>query len=494
MRHILMCFWPPKSYSRMAQWLTRQGARALLVSGGLALLTSSCSAQFDVQNTTPIARTYAAALPVMGFAQDGSTQKLPSLAPMLEKVTPTVVNISTTTLIREQESPLFSDPFFRHFFDLPSQPRMRKNQSLGSGVIINARQGYVITNHHVIDKADEITVTLQDGRNLTAKLLGADPDTDIALLQISHESLQALPLGNSDQLRVGDFVLAIGNPFGLSQTVTSGIVSALGRTGLGIEGYEDFIQTDASINPGNSGGPLVDLRGELIGINTAILAPGGGNVGIGFAIPINMVSKIVSHLVDYGEVRRGVLGVDTQDISADLASAFQLDSHKGAVITYVSPDSAADKAGLQVGDIMTHIEQRAINSAADLRNRIGLLRVGEKIQLEVIRKGQKKTLTARIEEEPSIAGEDIASFFKGARLQEIERHTARGQLNRIFIKQVKSRSPAWETGLRAGDVFLSINRTRIESVADLKEVFNYRYRNIIIKLLRDDNVITILLR
>lgn len=484
-----------------------------LLSLIFALLSVSCSAALDSESASPAqaqsvytpfdtlrergahpTQAQSVALPVMGFAADGRQQRLPSLAPMLEKVTPAVVNISTTTLIREQESPLFNDPFFRHFFDLPSRPRVRKNQSLGSGVIVDARKGYVITNHHVIDKADEISVTLQDGRSLKAKLLGADPDTDIALLEIPNDSLQALPLGNSDQLRVGDFVLAIGNPFGLSQTVTSGIVSALGRTGLGIEGYEDFIQTDASINPGNSGGPLVDLRGALIGINTAILAPGGGNVGIGFAIPINMAMKIVEHLIDYGEVRRGVLGVEVQDITPDLAAAFKLDNSKGAVVTAVKPDSAAAKAGLQMGDVITHIERHVVRNAADLRNRVGLLRVNERVQIDIMRNGREKALTARIEEEPSVLGEDIAAYFKGARFVEVELPTSRGMLKRVQVKQVKPNSNAWEAGLRAGDIFLSVNRVRIESVADLQEILNYRHRSLAIKLLRDDDILTILLR
>ncbi len=473
----------------------RKTVSLVLVSACLCLNSSIFAASsHPTDSVLPTARTYPVALPVMGFTQDGNTQSLPSLAPMLEKVTPAVVNISSTTLIREQESPLFNDPFFRHFFDLPDQPRVRKNQSLGSGVIIDAAQGYVLTNHHVIDKADEISVTLQDGRSLNAKLLGADAETDIALLQIDQTNLQAVPVGDSDQLRVGDFVLAIGNPFGLSQTVTSGIVSALGRSGLGIEGYEDFIQTDASINPGNSGGPLVDLRGALIGINTAILAPGGGNVGIGFAIPINLAMKVAQHLMQYGEVRRGLLGAETQDISPELAAAFNLDKQKGAVVTHVKPDSAADKAGLQVGDIIIQMDRRTINSSADIHNRIGLLRVGEQIELRILRKGQEKKLTTRIEEEPTVTGDTVSPYFQGARLQEVELDSNRGKLARVQVKQVKPHSNAWEAGLRSGDVFLAINQVRIESLADLQEIFSYQHRTIVIKLLRDDNILTILLR
>lgn len=260
-------------------------------------------------------------------AVDG--QPLPSLAPMLKRATPAVVNISTRTQIQEAEHPLLRDPFFRHFFGIPNQPRRRESSSLGSGVIVDSRRGYVLTNNHVIDKADEITVTLNDGRRLNGKLVGADPESDIAVVKITPERLTELPIGDSDKLEVGDFVVAIGNPFGLGQTVTSGIVSALGRSGLGIEGYEDFIQTDASINPGNSGGALVNLRGELVGINTAILAPSGGNVGIGFAIPANMATRIMTTLVEHGEVRRGLLGITVQDLSHELAQAFSLPDGQG---------------------------------------------------------------------------------------------------------------------------------------------------------------------
>jgi len=274
-----------------------------------------------------------AALPFSWF---GGNTKMPSLAPMLDQSKPAVVNIASQSLVRIQDNPLLNDPYFRRFFNIPDQqPRQRTKQSLGSGVIFDAKKGLVLTNNHVIHKADQITVSLTDGRSFQAKLVGSDPATDVALIQIPPEQLTALPLADSDKLRVGDFVVAIGNPFGLGQTVTSGIVSALGRSGLGIEGYENFIQTDASINPGNSGGALVNLRGELVGINTAIFSPGqeAGNIGIGFAIPSNMVKQVTDQLIKYGEVRRAHLGVQMQDVTPDLASAFNLNSDKGAVVT-----------------------------------------------------------------------------------------------------------------------------------------------------------------
>jgi Trypsin. len=275
-------------------------------------------------------------------------QALPSLAPMLERSMPAVVNISTSTNILVSENPLMQDPVFRQFFNVPNQQQQRQQQknSLGSGVIIDSHQGLVLTNNHVIDKADKITVTLNDGRQLSAKLIGTDPEADVAIIQIAAENLTMLPIADSSQLRVGDFVVAIGNPFGLGQTVTSGIVSALGRSGLGIEGYEDFIQTDASINPGNSGGALVNLRGELVGMNTAILAPNGGNVGIGFAIPANMIMTIKESLVKHGEVRRGLLGVTTQDLTPELVNAFNLKNKQGAAISRIESNSPQQKQDL----------------------------------------------------------------------------------------------------------------------------------------------------
>lgn len=322
---------------------------------------------------------------------------LPSLAPMLENSMPAVVNISTSTNVRQQDNPLMNDPVFRRFFNIPKNQKQQQKNSLGSGVIINKDEGYILTNNHVIDKADKITVTLSDSRQLTAKLVGTDPEADVAVIQIPADNLTALKVADSKQLRVGDFVVAIGNPFGLGQTVTSGIVSALGRSGLGIEGYEDFIQTDASINPGNSGGALVNLRGEFVGMNTAILAPSGGNVGIGFAIPSNMVMTLMESLIQHGEVRRGLLGITTQDLTPELINAFALKSQHGAVVSRVEAGSPAEKAGMEAGDIVLAINNQEIKSgSSQIRNAIGLLQVGDTATLEILRGEEHKTLKATI--------------------------------------------------------------------------------------------------
>jgi serine protease Do/serine protease DegQ len=409
-----------------------------------------------------------AALPT----HDSQGQAVPSLAPMLDKTIPSVVNIFTRTRVAVQQSPLLSDPFFRRFFSVPdAQPRERVEQSLGSGVVIDGNNGYIITNHHVIDKADEISVNLHDGRTLKATLIGSDPETDIAVLKVENGELAALPMSDSDKLRVGDFVVAIGNPFGLGQTVTSGIVSALGRSGLGIEGYEDFIQTDASINPGNSGGALVNLRGELVGINTAILSKSGGNVGIGFAIPINMVAEIMAQLIEHGEVRRGSMGAQAQDLTPDLAAAFDIELHQGAVVTQVSSGSPADKAGLKTGDVITHINDRLIKDASDVRNRIGLLRIGERVEMRILRNGKNKVLRAVIEEPEAVVieGEKLHSRLSGAVLANVSEETVRGRVEGVVVADVAAGSAAMRAGLRKGDVIAQANRREVRNLDEMRE-------------------------
>jgi serine protease Do/serine protease DegQ len=393
------------------------------------------------------------------FGADGQA----SLAPMLKKATPAVVNISTKTKIEIAEHPLMRDPFFRHFFEIPSAPRQRETSSLGSGVIVDARNGFIITNNHVIDKADEIQVTLHDGRQLNAKLVGADPESDIAVIHVPPNGLTELPIADSAKLEVGDFVVAIGNPFGLGQTVTSGIVSALGRSGLGIEGYEDFIQTDASINPGNSGGALVNLKGELVGINTAILAPSGGNVGIGFAIPSNMAANVKNILVEHGEVRRGLLGVNVQDLTPDLAQAFGLQQTQGAVITGVQRASPAAKAGLEPGDIVVAVNERRVKSGMEVRNAIGLQRVGDEVKLEILRRGETEIVTAEIAA-PKIAQEDGQKIHPKLSGILFGNEPSGG----VRIEKIHAGSYAFQAGLRPGDLVVMANRRRVENLDDFK--------------------------
>ncbi len=420
-----------------------------------------------------------------------------TLAPMLEKITPGVVNISTRTRIQIRDNPLLSDPFFRHFFDLPDTPRQRESQSLGSGVVVDARKGLVLTNHHVIDKADEIMVTLQDGRELEAELVGSDPESDVAVIRLSTKGLTAVPIGDSDRLRVGDFVVAIGNPFGLSQTVTSGIVSALGRTGLGIEGYEDFIQTDASINPGNSGGALVNLDGELIGLNTAIVGPSGGNVGIGFAIPVNMAHQLMGQIVKYGKVRRGQLGIHIQDLTPELATAMNLDTRRGALIARVLPGSSADRGGLKPGDLVIRVNGRKTNNAASLRNAIGLLRAGEKVKLEIIRDGKRRTVTALLVEPRAQlqSSSKLSNYLRGITLSTIDqRHPLYGKVEGVLVSKIERRSPAASAGLRPGDVITSINRRPINDLNDVRAAAETSGDDLLLNVRRSNGSFFLLLR
>ena len=425
------------------------------------------------------------------LALDGQT--LPSLAPMLEDVLPSVVNISTEGRVSASGSPFQSDPFFERFFNMipDSQPRQRRTQSLGSGVIIDSESGYVVTNHHVIENADQIRVRLDDGRSFEAKVVGADPEADVAVIQIPAQGLKAINMGDSDLLRVGDFVVAIGNPFGLSQTATSGIVSALGRSGLRIESYEDFIQTDASINQGNSGGALVNLRGELIGVNTAILDRGGGNVGIGFAIPVNMVVSLTAQIIEFGEVRRGRLGVHIQDLTPELAQAFGLEAGSGALISKVMPDSAAKAADLREGDVITMVDGRAIKGATELRNVIGLARADEEIELTYIRdrKSFNKKIRIRAVVAESGRGIQISESFEGARLEDVDDSSSQNGQPGIRVVEVASGSAAWQAGLRSGDIILSVNRQWVFSLDDLVQIVNGRTSGLLLNIQRGESAL-----
>lgn len=416
-----------------------------------------------------------------------------SLAPMLEKVTPGVVNIASRSLIETRQSPLQADPFFRHFFNLPSRPRQRETQSLGSGVIVDAEKGYILTNHHVIDNARQITVTLNDGRSLDANLVGSDPETDIAVVQVEADKLTQVAFGDSDNLRVGDYVVAIGNPFGLGQTVTSGIVSALGRSGLGIEGYEDFIQTDASINPGNSGGALVSNDGHLIGINTAIVGPSGGNVGIGFAIPARMAKSLMEQILEFGEVQRGRLGVSVQNLTSELARALKSDNLQGAVITQVESGSTADEAGLRSGDIVTAVNGREIDDAADLRNAVGLIRAGEQISMQAWRNGELRQLKATIRVAENVDAEHLSGLLGGATLAEPESGHPLYRAG-VYIKQIEPGSPAARAGLRPGDLITSVNRRDIHDINDFQKAAAAGGDELLLNIRRGNRAFFLMLR
>jgi Do/DeqQ family serine protease len=396
---------------------------------------------------------------------------MPSLAPMVKRVSPAVVNIATRGTIKEepgQRNPLLDDPFFRRFFDAPpdSRPRERQFQSAGSGVIVDAKNGYIITNHHVVENASEITITLLDNRTFSAKVIGSDEGADIAVLQAKQPNLIAMALGDSARLEVGDYVVAIGNPFGLQHTVTAGIVSALSRTGINPEGYEDFIQTDASINPGNSGGALVNLRGELVGINSAILSRSGGNIGIGFAIPVNMAKGVMDQLIKYGQVKRGVLGVNIYNVTPDIAKEFGLSESNGALVAGVAQGSAAERAGVKTGDIITSINSVTMKDASELRNTIGMLRIGDKVEIGLLRDGKALKVTALIAERSELETANAVDINKG--LEGAELHDAPDS-GGVLVKTIQEGSPAAQNGLRANDLIVGVGRTPIANTKGLKE-------------------------
>jgi Do/DeqQ family serine protease len=396
---------------------------------------------------------------------------MPSLAPMVRRVSPSVVNIATRGTIKEepgQRNPLLDDPFFRRFFDAPpdSKPRERQFQSAGSGVIVDAKNGYIITNHHVIENASEITITLLDNRSFSAKVIGSDEGADIAVLQAKQPNLIAMTLGDSTRLEVGDYVVAIGNPFGLKHTVTAGIVSALGRTGINPDGYEDFIQTDASINPGNSGGALVNLRGELVGVNSAILSRSGGNIGIGFAIPVNMVKGVMDQLIKYGQVKRGILGVNIYNVTPDIAKEFGLTESSGALVAGVAQGSAAERAGVKTGDIITSINGVAMKDAGELRNTIGMLRVGDKVEIGLLRDGKPRRVTALIAERSDLETANAVEINRGLDGAELGDAADGGG---VLVKAVQEGSPAAQNGLRANDMIVGVGRTPVTNTKTFKE-------------------------
>ena len=437
---------------------------------GMALAGSALSM------ITPV---HAQAVDAPAEANSRTVAPMPSLAPMIRRISPAVVSIGIQGTVREQgqRNPLFDDPFFRRFFNVPPDAgtRERPFQSAGSGVIVDAKQGYIITNAHVVENARDITVTLSDQREVPAKIIGSDPRTDIAVIQVKATNLSQIVLGDSDKLEPGDYVAAIGNPFGLQQSVSYGIVSALGRSGMSPDGYESLIQTDASINPGNSGGALVNLRGELVGINNMILSGSGGNIGIGFAIPVNMARSIMDQLIRFGSVKRGQLGVTISPVTPDIAEALGIASGGGALVTQVVKDSPAARAGIRAGDVVTGLNGRKVKSASELRNAIGLLRVGEKVEVTFLRDGESRKVTAEIAD-PATAQTAGTTSDDGKNLPEGSQHRgfegalledSPGTGSGVMVRAVSQGSPAANAGLRVNDVIIAANGNRIGNRADL---------------------------
>ncbi|MDU2938692.1 MAG: serine endoprotease DegP [Enterobacteriaceae bacterium] len=442
-----------------------------------------------------------------------TAQQMPSLAPMLEKVMPSVVsiNVEGSTSVNTPRMPknfqqFFGDnsPFCQEGSPFQSSPfcqgggeggnggsQQQKFMALGSGVIIDAAKGYVVTNNHVVENATTIKVQLSDGRKLDAKMVGKDPRSDIALIQIQDpKNLTAIKIADSDALRVGDYTVAIGNPFGLGETVTSGIVSALGRSGLNAENYENFIQTDAAINRGNSGGALVNLNGELIGINTAILAPDGGNIGIGFAIPSNMVKSLTAQMVEYGQVRRGELGIMGTELSSELAKAMKVDAQRGAFVSQVMPNSAAAKAGIKAGDVITSLNGKPISSFAAMRAQVGTMPIGSKVTLGLLRDGKPANVNVELQQS-SQNQVDSSTIFSGIEGAEMSN---KGQDKGVVVSSVKANSPAAQIGLKKGDVIVGANQQSVKNIAELRKILDAKPGVLALNIQRGDTSIYLLMQ
>jgi serine protease Do len=477
---------------------------ALALSLSLALSPLSASAAETASSATTAAATTTA-------------QQMPSLAPMLEKVMPSVVSINVegsttvnTPRMGRNFQQFFGDnsPFCQDGSPFQNSPfcqgggqgapgggnggsQQEKFMALGSGVIIDAAKGYVVTNNHVVDNASTIKVSLSDGRKFDAKVVGKDPRSDIALIQIQNpKDLTAIKLADSDALRVGDYTVAIGNPFGLGETVTSGIVSALGRSGLNVENYENFIQTDAAINRGNSGGALVNLNGELIGINTAILAPDGGNIGIGFAIPSNMVKSLTEQMVKYGQVKRGELGIMGTELSSDLAKAMKVDAQRGAFVSQVLPNSSAAKAGIKAGDVITSLNGKPISSFSALRAQVGTMPVGSKLELGLVRDGKPVSVNIELQQS-SQTQVDSSSIFNGIDGAEMSN---KGADKGVVVSSVKAGTQAAQIGLKKGDVIMGANQQPVKNIADLRKILDSKPSVLALNIQRGDSTIYLLMQ
>lgn len=429
----------------------------------------------------PASSTVSASSPIVA---NPVTQ--PSLASLVERVTPAVVNVAVKSVseVDVGNNPLFQDPTFRRFFGIPDENPRQERASVGSGVIVDAQKGYVLTNFHVVDKASEIMVTLKDRRELKAKVIGKDKETDVALLQIDAENLTALPFGDPRVMRVGDYVVAVGNPFGLGQTVTSGIISAVGRSGLNIEGYEDFIQTDAAINPGNSGGALVNLSGELIGINTAIVGPAGGNVGIGFAVPTTMARAVMDQLIKDGKVTRGRIGVAIQDLTPGIAKNLGIEERQGALVSRVEKGSPADSAGIKAGDVVIEVDRRPIASSSELRNSVGNMPLGQSVNLTIVREGAKKEVKVEVAKFPdSQMAQETTSRLEGAAFA--------NSRNGVRVVDVTPDSPAYRSGLRKGDIITGVNRKTVRTADELEKTLAESTRQSALFVIRDGQELVI---
>lgn len=444
----------------------------------LSVLTLSLSSII-----TPIQATAALPLSV-------GNEQLPSLAPMLEQVTPAVVSIAVEgKQVQRQQIP----EQFQFFFG-PEQTRERPFRGLGSGVIIDAKKGHIVTNYHVINGADDIKVKLHDGREYDAELIGGDQMSDIALLKLeTAKNLTQIKVADSDKLRVGDFSVAIGNPFGLGQTVTSGIVSALGRSGLNLENFENFIQTDAAINSGNSGGALVNLNGELIGINTAILGPNGGNVGIGFAIPSNMMKNLTEQILDFGEVKRGMLGVQGGEVTSELAEALGYESSKGAFVSQIVPDSAADKAGLKAGDVIVSINGKRIDTFSELRAKVATLGAGKKIELGVVRDGKNMTFDVTLGESTN-SKTQAEKLHEGLAGAELTNTTDSDSTTGVKVSSVAQGSPAEAYQLLKDDIIIGVNRQSVKNLAEFRKILEKQPGVLALNIQRGDRTIYLVIR
>jgi serine protease Do len=470
-----------------------------------------------------LALSLGMALSPVSFAAEtasSSSQQLPSLAPMLEKVMPSVVSISVegsttvkTPRMSQQFQQFFGDnsPFCQDGSPFQSSPmcqsggeggqngdggantQQQKFRALGSGVVINADKGYVVTNNHVVENATKIQVQLSDGRRYDAKVIGKDPQSDIALIQLKDaKNLTAIKIADSDDLRVGDYTVAIGNPYGLGETVTSGIVSALGRSGLNVENYENFIQTDAAINRGNSGGALVNLNGELIGINTAILAPDGGNIGIGFAIPSAMVKNLTAQMIEYGQVKRGELGIMGTELNPELAKAMKVDAQRGAFVSQVLPNSAAAKAGVKAGDVVVSMNGKALTSFAALRAEVGSLPVGTKLQLGLLRDGKPVNVSVELQQssQEKVQSATIYTGIEGADLSNVDSNGQKG----VRVDNVKAGSAAARIGLKKGDVIMGVNQQAIANLGELRKILDTKPSVLALNVQRGDSSLYLLMQ